>query len=86
MPTAAIGIWTCALCSYPNGKFLAFDEKDRENTSQTGYALPSEEEILIPEMYGHDSLRYELRLDAETGEPILDYASLGYDLNRSTPE
>ncbi len=64
----------------PEWQILGYDVKDHENTAYAGYAPPSEEEILMPEMYGRYGLRYELRLDARTGEPVLDYAAMEYGL------
>lgn len=66
----------------PEWQILGFDEKDRENARHRDYAPPSEEEVLMPSIYGRYALTYELRLDAETGEPVLDYESMEYDLTK----
>ncbi len=71
----------CRFVLVPEWRILGYDLKDYSNTNVIGYSQPDREAILDP---GHASpygLNYELRLDAATGEPVLDYAAMKYDLN-----
>ncbi len=64
----------------PEWQILGFDEKDAATAKSVGLEQPSKEAILDPANHSRYSLRYELRMDATTGEFILDYESMEFIL------
>jgi len=70
----------CRFVLVPEWRILGYDVKDYNNTTYIGHAQPSREAVLDPEYYSAYGLIFELRLNAATGEPILDYEAMEYAL------
>lgn len=64
----------------PEWQILGFDEKDAATAKSVGYEQPSKEAILDPANHSRYGIRYEVRMDASTGEFILDYESQEFNL------
>lgn len=67
----------------PEWQILGFDEKDARTAQSVGLKQPSREMILDPLRNGGVAGRFELRLNAETGKPILASAAMSFDLEES---
>ncbi len=66
----------------PEWQILGFDEKDAATAKSVGYDQPSREAILDPKNHSRYEIVYELRMDAATGEFILDDESMEYELDK----
>lgn len=66
----------------PEWQILGFDEKDAATAKSVGYDQPSREAILDPKNHSRYEIVYELRMDAATGEFILEYESMEYELGQ----
>jgi hypothetical protein len=64
----------------PEWQILGFDEKDAATAKSVGLEAPSKDAILDPENHSRYTLPYELRMDASTGEFILDYEAMEFAL------
>ena len=64
----------------PEWEILGFDEQDAATARSVGIEEPTKEMILEPERCSRYGLSYNVRMDAATGEFILDYEAMEYDL------
>jgi hypothetical protein len=69
---------SCRYVLVPQWSILGYDLKDASGLAQS--VAPSREVVLDPAHHTNGE-RYELRLDAASGEPVLDYDALTYDLD-----
>ena len=64
----------------PEWEILGFDEKNERDAKSVGLDAPTREMVLEPERYSRYGLTYDVRMDASTGDFILDEAATEYDL------
>lgn len=69
----------------PEWQILGFDEKNAADAKSVGLIEPTRDMVLEPETYSRYGLRYELRMDASTGQFVLDYAGQEFDLGDWKP-
>lgn len=69
----------------PEWQILGFDEKNAADAKFIGLTEPTRDMVLEPETYSRYSLTYELRMDAATGQFVLDYAGQEFDLGDWKP-
>ena len=69
----------------PEWKILGFDEKNAADAKSVGLTEPTRDMVLEPDTYSRYSLTYELRMDASTGQFVLDYAAQEFDLGDWQP-
>ena len=69
----------------PEWQILGFDEKNAADTKSVGLTEPTRDMVLEPETYSRYCLTYELRMDASTGQFVLDYAAQEFDLGDWKP-
>ena len=64
----------------PEWEILGFDEKNVNDAKSVGLDAPTREMVLEPERYSRYGLTYDVRMNASTGDFILDEAATEYDL------